>query len=56
MVIDKIRKLRIVKKVVEPVVIRVRKKDGSVALVRGVKITRKPERIVFRKVKKEYRK
>ncbi len=56
MVVDKIRKVRIVKKVVEPVVIRVRKKDGSVALVRGVKITRKPQKVVFRKIKKEYRK
>lgn len=54
MVIKKIRKLSIVRKVAKPVVIRVKRKDGSVALIRGFKIVRKPKRIVFRKIKKEY--
>lgn len=38
----------------KPIVIRVQKKDGSFVEFKGYKITRKPQKIVFRKIEKDY--
>jgi len=37
-----------------PVIIRIRKKDGSFVEVKGRRIVRKPQRIMFRRVEKKY--
>ena len=55
MVIKKVRRIyRIDKIESRPVVIRIRKKDGSFVELKGRKITRKPQKIVFRRIAKEY--
>ena len=53
--VDK-KKYLVVKEVRKPIVIRFRRKDGSVVEFKGTKIIRKPQKIVFRKIKKEYKK
>lgn len=38
----------------KPIIIRFRKKDGSFVEFKGMKITRKPQKVVFRRIKKIY--
>ena len=55
MVIKKVRQIyRDEKKTSKPIVIEFRKKDGSVVKFRGIRIIKKPQKIVFRKIKKVY--
>lgn len=57
MVIDKIRRSYwITKKTRKPVIIKFRRKDGSIAKFRATKIVKKPQKIVFRRIKKVYKK
>jgi hypothetical protein len=57
MVIEKIRRnYWITEKTGKPVVIRFRRKDGSIVKLKATKIVRKPQKIVFRRIKKVYRK
>ena len=51
---EKKKVYRVVKETREPVVIKIRKKDGSIVELKGVKITKKPQRVLFRRIKKEY--
>jgi|GEM_PF-3809717 hypothetical protein len=54
MVIKKIKRVYVEKSASKPVVIRFRKKDGSFVEFKGIKVTRKPKKVVFRKIKKVY--
>lgn len=55
MAIKKIKRIyRIRENESKPIVIEFKRKDGSVVRFRGRKITKKPQKIIFRKIKKVY--
>ena len=55
MVIKKVKRTYwIAREIRKPVVIRFRRKDGSIVEFRGTKIIRKPGKVVLKRVKKVY--
>ncbi len=57
MIIKKIRRSYwITKKIRKPVIIQFRRKDGSIAKFKATKIIKKPQKIVFKRIKKVYKK
>lgn len=43
-----------IKETRRPILIEIKKKDGTVVKIRGMKITKKPQKVVFRKIEKMY--
>ena len=56
MIIKKLNKIRLEKgDSIKPIIIKFRRKDGTIAEFKAIKIIKKPRKIIFRKIKKDYK-